>query len=337
MAKRSMKTHAKVTPFTKGAATRRPTPRPEPTFDTSTFPFKIPRPSGAAPNAEEALFSQPSEAGLTPAQQRMQQGRQPDVETVAQRRQRALSRIPTAAELDALGEADPHDLTADREEAFDGGEQDDEPESEQEDSGTMSTQAQLERQLRDLREQMAVLLAGANKGVAAPPSKPAQAPAYGVTVRAVTFADTDNLWDWIRRDDDAGRMFLGAPVDNSLELHQRIQRICEGEASGVAMLRSIYWEDDRGLDGVPSATHLGFGMVYPILSHEKIAVLHTYLRQDARGYLLKFLPALLQLAQDVLPPGFRLAVVPFDEHQRKAFATLLQPLGFTAHTMFVRQ
>lgn len=306
MAKRALPTkRPRVTPLTRGAHTT--TTRPPQTFDPSKFPFKIPAPKGRAPNAEEALFSQQGEATVTPAQRRMRQG------------------IPTAAELDAMGDADPNDLTADREMPFDGGEQGDE--GDEAPRGIDSTE-RLEAEIAQLRAHVSTLLASrANAGAEQRPAAAPQAP--GIVAYPVSFLDVDRLWDWIRADSDRGQAFLGAAVETSLDLHQRIRQIQSHEAMGVAMVRSLYREGDGA-----AGWHLGFLMLHPILSTERIAVVSMYLQRDSRGYELRILPAVLALAAQIVP-GFKLAVMAADEGQRQAYSALLQPLGFTPHTMFV--
>lgn len=316
MAKRALPTkRPRVTPLTRGAHTT--TTRLPQTFDPSKFPFKIPAPKGRAPNAEEALFSQPSDGVLTPAQQRMRQG------------QRERPHIPTAQELDDLGEADPNDLTADREMPFDGGEQDEDPDLGELPSRGIDSTERLEAEIAQLRAHVSTLLASrANAGAEQRPTAAApQAP--GITAHPVSFLDVDRLWDWIRSDSDRGQAFLGTAVETSLDLHQRIRQIQSHEAMGVAMVRSLYREGDTA-----TGWHLGFLMLHPILSQERMAVVSMYLQRDSRGYELRILPAVLALAAQIVP-GFKLAVMAADEGQRQAYAALLQPLGFTPHTMFV--
>jgi hypothetical protein len=73
----------------------------------------------------------------------------------------------------------------------------------------------------------------------------------------------------------------------------------------------------------------------PILSTERVALMHLYLRPEARGMLLKFLPWILGEAMALLP-GYHLGVFSSRDTHRVAMRKLLGPLGFGEHTLFMR-
>lgn len=153
---------------------------------------------------------------------------------------------------------------------------------------------------------------------------PPLAPSTLVTASASSREDVDRLWDWIRQDPDQGAEFLSARMATSVDLHTVIAVLQQGEARGLSIIRSVYVADQ----------HMGFAMLAPILTAENVAVVHIYLRPEARGHLAYLVAPLTELASQ-LAPGVRLAVLSEDKGLA-ALRKLLAPLGFTEHTMFVR-
>lgn len=147
----------------------------------------------------------------------------------------------------------------------------------------------------------------------------------GLLAMPLRVADVDRLWDWLRADGDQGRAFLGVPITTSPSLHDHLSFLAkDAEQQGVALIRALYWK----------GTHFGFAMLAPILADEATALMHIYLMKEARGSLQAILPALVALAQQAAP-GKHLAVASPDKVWAKLHRTLLAPLGFVEHTMFV--
>lgn len=148
----------------------------------------------------------------------------------------------------------------------------------------------------------------------------------GLIAMPVRVGDVDRLWDWLRADADKGQAFLGKPMTTSVALHAQIRFLVEQtEPEGVAIIRSLYWHEE----------HFGFAMLAPILAADRTALLHIYLKKDARGALATLVQALVELAEQAVP-GMHLAVSSADATWARLHRSLLAPLGFVEHTMFVR-
>lgn len=148
----------------------------------------------------------------------------------------------------------------------------------------------------------------------------------GLIAMPVRVGDVDRLWDWLRADADKGQAFLGKPMTTSVALHAQIRFLVEQtEPEGVAIIRSLYWHEE----------HFGFAMLAPILAADQTALLHIYLKKDARGALATLVQALVELAGQAVP-GMHLAVSSADATWARLHRSLLAPLGFIEHTMFVR-
>lgn len=154
----------------------------------------------------------------------------------------------------------------------------------------------------------------------------------GLYVTKVTIKCVDRLWDWIRSDGDHGKSFLGAPITTSLALHQYIQYVAKAEEQAQSCIRSIFW---YGNGAEPDANHLGFVMLSPILAEERTALMHVYLKKDARNTLGKMIGPLVDMAE-AFAPGMHLAVYSRDEAWARLHKRLLEPLGFTSRIMFIR-
>ena len=140
----------------------------------------------------------------------------------------------------------------------------------------------------------------------------------GIAVRAVTLVDIDNLWDWIRSDEDHGRAFLGKGMPTSLDLHAFFRDLQDREATGATATFAV---EQHG-------THVGFVVFDPISVQMATACIHLYVAPEVRGQLAILLPALLRLA-DARFPALTLLVATTSA----AAARLYRPFGF--ETTFV--
>lgn len=144
-------------------------------------------------------------------------------------------------------------------------------------------------------------------------------------VRPIVVEDADRLWDWIRHDPDQGAGFLGKVFATSILLHDFMRILVNAETSGLAIIRAIHH----------GPHHLGFAMLAPILADERTALMHIYLRQDVRGQLAQFTGPLVEIAEQIVP-GVHLAVASPDKAWQRLHRSILVPLGFTEHAMFVK-
>lgn len=137
----------------------------------------------------------------------------------------------------------------------------------------------------------------------------------------VGYAHVDLLWDWIRQDQGHGENFFMRPIRHSGELNQLIGSLVDGERIGTSVIRSIVWGEQL----------IGFVLLSPIMSTERVAVLHTYLHPQAQGQAaIVVTPLLAQLASFV--PGYRLALLNPSSTDTKAFVDL----GFKPYALLVR-
>ncbi len=146
-----------------------------------------------------------------------------------------------------------------------------------------------------------------------------------LVARPVLVEDIDRLWDWIRADKDQGASFLGRTFTHSIALHEFARQMGQAEMAGLAITRAIHY----------GPHHLGFAMLAPILAQERTALMHIYLRQDVRGQLAKFTAPLVEIAERVAP-GVHLAVASADATWQRLHRSILVPLGFTEHALFVK-
>lgn len=145
----------------------------------------------------------------------------------------------------------------------------------------------------------------------------------------MSLEDTDRLWDWLRQDTKGDLAFFGREIRNSQDLHAMMQLLVNGESVNKAIGRSIYFIDANRV-----AHHIGLAALMPILSTERVALMHIYLSPETRGGLAQLVPALVGEARNLLP-DFRLAVMSTDDTWRRLHRQVLGPLGFTEHTMFI--
>lgn len=164
-----------------------------------------------------------------------------------------------------------------------------------------------------------------------PPAPAPTARAAELVAPLILPEDVDRLWDWLRADPTSAQSFFGLMPKNSMQLHRIFATLGECEQSGVGLARAIYLEGPTG-----GREHIGFGMLAPIMGAEKLAVVHLYLSPARRGYLAQLAAALLELTAQHLPPGFKFAIIPSDVTQTRLYGQVLQPLGFTTHTIYVR-
>jgi hypothetical protein len=132
----------------------------------------------------------------------------------------------------------------------------------------------------------------------------------------------DNLWDWVRQDQDRGAAFLGGVgAQSSLAIHHFFQTLNQREQLGMAMIRAIHL----------NSSHIGFAVLLPILEQQKIALAHLYINQQMRGFLTQLLPSLIHYAAQ-MRPDLRLVVM----SDRPEWARLLAPLGFHQQIVLIR-
>lgn len=144
---------------------------------------------------------------------------------------------------------------------------------------------------------------------------------HQLVLSTVEYAHVDQLWDWIRADSARGQAFFMRPIQHSIELNDLIRTLINGEQAGTSVLRAIVWGPQL----------MGFVLLAPIMSTERVAMLHTYLAPEVRAHTGTLLTTLIpQLASFV--PGHRLALLNGSADDIKA----LEPLGFKVFTMLVR-
>lgn len=149
--------------------------------------------------------------------------------------------------------------------------------------------------------------------------------APALTLRNVAIEDTDNLWDWVRSEADRGAAFFAKPITNSMELHEMMKGLLEQERQGTGAVRSIFWGEE----------HLGMLMLVPILSTERVAIMHVFLSPGARKSIISLLTPLVSLAIQLVP-GFHVGLMALSKAQHDLYAAQLGPHGFKAHTLFIR-
>ena len=145
-----------------------------------------------------------------------------------------------------------------------------------------------------------------------PPLDPADlADALGNSLesRAVTEADVDRLWDWIRADGDKGKAFLGATCSTSAQLR----------AALTAFGPHLFALDDMALEG---ERHIGLVAVQ-MFDGDKAGV-HLYLTQAARGDGRRLIPQLMTMAHAAFP-GKVFVIITGDA----AAARLYRAVGFS--------
>lgn len=147
----------------------------------------------------------------------------------------------------------------------------------------------------------------------------------GLFTQMVYAQDIDRLWDWIRRDKDLGMSFLSRSLTSSIELHALVGQFAAEETYGTALLRTLYADRE----------HVGFVMLSPILSDERTAILHLYIRADLRTHLVALTGFIIEAASR-LAPGIKLAISALDPSWGATSLPVLKSLGFVAHTLYVR-
>lgn len=154
------------------------------------------------------------------------------------------------------------------------------------------------------------------------------APPAPLVATPATIGDIDRLWDWIRGDGDGGASFFSYVVTSSVMLHRTFAALERSEQDAApihARIRALTCGDH----------HVGFAMLLPVLREERAALMHIYLRPEVRGMLATLLPLLVDLAAAAVP-GYTLAVIGHDAALTRLHRTLLAPIGFVEHTMFLR-
>lgn len=308
MAKRGISLK-RVTPLTKGASAGQGAalPKwiaPQPQIGDTDDPYS----HGADVKAGRRITSE----AVAAASQRMNAS--------APQKRRAPEPEPADDELDELGEGDDEIDTT----IFDKRDHkraDNEIEHE--------IRAEVERRVHQRMADFNAMLGGAGPQPAPALAQAAQqAPILQYAPTAD--ADIDRLWDWIRRDTDKGALFFGQAPTTSANLHRVMVALVQMEAVGAAVMRAVYYVD-------PSTTvHIGFLMVAPILTDDKLAVAHIYLCPEWRSRLPPLMHNFVEMAQKWLSPGTKLALLPGDAASDHLYKQVLTPLGFVAHTLYVR-
>lgn len=114
----------------------------------------------------------------------------------------------------------------------------------------------------------------------------------------------DNLWDWIRQDEDRGFNFLGVRCSTYAQMVGAVNRF----------LRGMF----ALMDG---DTHIGILILDPIgdIRESHICWLHVYLNPAARGHLPELVPTLQTLANQELP-GVSFCIATLDESAARLYA-----------------
>jgi GNAT superfamily N-acetyltransferase len=154
-----------------------------------------------------------------------------------------------------------------------------------------------------------------------PPAHPGDTPIFAEpTIRGITLADVDRVWDWIRIDPRAAEVFT--ITRSSLDLHRTFELLFLYQEQGMALIKAI------DVDHV----HVGVALVFPILPVDRIAVVHLYLHPERRGRGARYLVRrLIQLASADVPGLTLTAIV-----ERPGLARWLQSIGFTAQYVMTR-
>lgn len=160
----------------------------------------------------------------------------------------------------------------------------------------------------------------ATAGLLAPPQNRRSSP---LSLSPLREEDVDQLWDWIRTEEDRAEQFFGEYIKTALHLHQNMARMLKLEASGQAIVRAI--ELNRQF--------IGLTIAWPINHADKIANLHLYIAPTLRQHIDKILPMLIEAGDQVIPQGLKMALVA----DRPGWEQLLAPLGFVTHTVLIRE
>lgn len=125
--------------------------------------------------------------------------------------------------------------------------------------------------------------------------------------------ELDQLWDWIRADEDRGAKFLGQPPATSSQMRD----LCKS----FEVLYALYDTAEE-----KDKAHVGFaGFQFMTPTH---AVTHLYLAEAYRGQAPRLLPQLMELAENTYP-GKTFVVYTSDA----AMARMLRGSGFVASFM----
>lgn len=320
------------------------------------LPFNIGMPKGVNPDDEEGLYSNPADV----VGKRV--GRRAESVAAASARMRGFT-DEADVDMDALGEADlPANSLQEPEE--------DDSEQEPTDIDVEQVvpqlqrasdaefkamlrdvvEAEVQRRLTEERKQLpqpiaetaaeavgrtaAHFLTGMSTVPVQAAPIPQPVPQQYLTSRVIEEADIDRLWDWLRADTDGSNGFFGFMPKTSRHLRGIIDALVQGESNGVGMIRSLVIEQALG-DKIQASTHFGFAMVAPMFSEDRLALLHIFLEPRHRGQLPNMLGGLFDLAAKELP-GYKLAVLPSSDAQRRFYGTHLPQLGFQTFTLFVK-
>lgn len=140
-----------------------------------------------------------------------------------------------------------------------------------------------------------------------------------LNARHVDPTDIDRLWDWLRETPD--EYFLNRTFATTMELHNTFHSLRVAEQSRLSILRALDWGTE----------HFGFVMLSPILTDVRTALLHVYLRPDARQSVGQLAHGLMEIV-DQLVSHVRIAVLSPDDR----FADALLRMKFQKHVMYVR-
>jgi hypothetical protein len=163
-------------------------------------------------------------------------------------------------------------------------------------------------------------LEGADDG-----ERPSSDRSSGLTLRPLLDEDVDQVWDWIRTEPDRAEPFFGEYFKSSLALHTKMRAMLQMESQSQALVRAIDWGEGYGL--------CGLAIAWPINWKDRLATLHLYLAPDVRHQAVDLLPELIAEGEALLPSTMRLAVL----SNRPGWQQLLEPLGFIAHTVLIKE
>lgn len=141
---------------------------------------------------------------------------------------------------------------------------------------------------------------------------------------AVTAAEIDHLWDWVRADRDGVFNFMGFIPPHSIELFKWVENFQQIEREGRSLFQSVYM----------AGRLVGFVMLFPIQQTPKglVGDCHIYLSKDVRGDLPTMLPLLMAEA-DRMFPNVSLRVVQARDNE---WVRLLCRVGFTTTIVLTR-
>lgn len=149
------------------------------------------------------------------------------------------------------------------------------------------------------------------------PDDVAFAQAGAISLDGVEDGDIDQLWDWVRQDQDKGLLFLGMVPQTYLQLRGRLEAFDEH----LYCVREQSLADD-------TTSLVGFVGLHPVKDNS--AGCHMYLAPDHRGRASQLVPVLMGMAHDRYP-GMDFRVVT----EVEGLARLYEGVGFKKYFLLV--